>query len=113
MPLVFGACESKNTRQTTDNSPDKQTKHPKYDKHYAFVQVQKMASEVLEIAVDSIKYETKLSNLGLKKEINDIDYMELVMHIEAEFEIEISDEEADKFTTIGEICNYIDKKMSR
>ncbi|TAH20827.1 MAG: acyl carrier protein [Cytophagales bacterium] len=70
------------------------------------MQVRKMASEVLEISADSIKYETSLSDLGLKKQINDIDYAELVMHIEAEFEIEITDEQAQKFS-------YIDEKKSR
>ncbi len=31
----------------------------------------------------------------------------------AEFEIEITDAEAKKFTTIGEICDYIDKTIEK
>lgn len=113
VPFIFWRCESKNTYQETDNLRDNKTQYAKYSRQYSLMQVRKMASEVLEISADSIKYETSLSDLGLKKQINDIDYAELVMHIEAEFEIEITDEQAQKFSTIGEICDYIDEKKSR
>jgi acyl carrier protein len=34
----------------------------------------------------------------------------MLMEIEEAFDIEISDEDAKKLTTIGELCNYIDER---
>lgn len=110
MPLIFVGCENKDTRQETNNQKDTNVNQVKHQKHQSFLVVKKMLSEVLEIDPSGIEPETKLSDLGLKIQTDDIDYMELVMHIEAEFEIEISDQDAKKFTTVGEICDYIDKK---
>ena len=36
-----------------------------------------------------------------------LDVVELVMELEDEFEIEISDEDAEKIATVGDIINYI------
>ncbi|WP_411346070.1 acyl carrier protein [Paenibacillus sp. WLX1005] len=36
-----------------------------------------------------------------------LDVVELVMELEEEFDIEISDEDAEKITTVGEVVNYI------
>ena len=113
MPFVFAGCEKKGTQQETNTTQRRNTTEAQYTKQHSFTQVKKMVSEVFSITADSIKAETKLSNLGLKMQVDDIDYAELLMHIEAEFEIEISDDDAKKFTTIGEICDYIDKKASR
>ena len=40
-----------------------------------------------------------------------LDLVELIMKIEEEFGGEISDEEAQKITTVGEAINYIDTRM--
>ncbi len=37
-----------------------------------------------------------------------LDVVELVMELEDEFELEISDEDAEKVTTVGEVVKYID-----
>lgn len=37
-----------------------------------------------------------------------LDVVELVMELEDEFEIEISDEDAEKVTTVGEVVKYIE-----
>jgi acyl carrier protein len=109
--FFFFACHQ------PDNKEDKNTigrdginKNVKYQSQYSFLEIKKIASEVLEVAIDSIKPETKLTDIGVKRGIEDISYMELVMHIEAEFEIEIPDSEANRFSTIGEISEYVDKK---
>lgn len=40
-----------------------------------------------------------------------LDLVELIMKIEEEFGGEVSDEEAQKITTVGEAINYIDTRM--
>lgn len=54
-------------------------------------------------------------NLSEKTTIEDItkdslDIVEMLMEIEEAFDIDISDEEAKKLTTIGELCDYIDER---
>lgn len=44
-------------------------------------------------------------------EADSLDLVELIMAFEEEFEGEISDEEAQKITTVGEAINYIDSRM--
>ncbi|RAP76295.1 acyl carrier protein [Paenibacillus montanisoli] len=36
-----------------------------------------------------------------------LDVVELVMELEDEFDMEISDEDAEKITSVGEVVNYI------
>lgn len=36
-----------------------------------------------------------------------LDVVELVMELEDEFDLEISDEDAEKITTVGEVLDYI------
>lgn len=44
-------------------------------------------------------------------EADSLDLVELIMAFEEEFEGEISDEEAQKITTVGEAVNYINSHM--
>jgi acyl carrier protein len=44
-------------------------------------------------------------------EADSLDLVELIMAFEEEFEGEISDEEAQKITTVGEAITYIDDHM--
>jgi len=44
-------------------------------------------------------------------EADSLDLVELIMAFEEEFEGEISDEEAQKITTVGEAVYYIDSRM--
>lgn len=45
-------------------------------------------------------------------EADSLDLVELIMAFEEEFEGEISDEEAQKITTVGEAVDYIDEHMA-
>ncbi|HSM58442.1 MAG TPA: acyl carrier protein [Candidatus Sulfomarinibacteraceae bacterium] len=45
-------------------------------------------------------------------EADSLDLVELIMAFEEEFEGEISDEEAQKITTVGEAVNYINEHMT-
>jgi len=42
-----------------------------------------------------------------------LDTVELVMALEEEFGIEISDEDAEKMTTVGEAIKYIEEKSTK
>jgi len=44
-------------------------------------------------------------------EADSLDLVELIMAFEEEFEGEISDEEAQQITTVGEAIKYIEEKM--
>ncbi len=44
-------------------------------------------------------------------EADSLDLVELIMAFEEEFEGEISDEEAQKITTVGEAITYIEENM--
>ena len=55
-----------------------------------------------------MKRKSRLKHL-LKKILgaDSLDVVELVMELEDEFDLEISDEDAEKITTVGEVVNYI------
>ena len=44
-------------------------------------------------------------------EADSLDLVELIMAFEEEFDGEISDEEAQQITTVGEAVSYIDERM--
>lgn len=46
-------------------------------------------------------------------EADSLDLVELIMAFEEEFGGEISDEEAQKITTVGEAVKYVDEKMNK
>jgi len=62
----------------------------------------------LNVEDDQIKPEASfVEDLGA----DSLDIVELIMGIEEEFDIEISDEDAEKLTTVGEATNYIKGKL--
>ncbi|OPJ56934.1 acyl carrier protein [Alkalithermobacter paradoxus] len=58
--------------------------------------------------VESISRETSLMK---DLEADSLDAVEIMMALEDEFEIEIPDEDAEKFTCIGDIASYIEQNM--
>jgi acyl carrier protein len=40
-----------------------------------------------------------------------LDIVEMLMEIEEAFDIDISDEDANKLSTVGELCGYIEDKL--
>ena len=61
--------------------------------------------EELQIDRDDITMEAELSNdLG----INSIELADLVMLCEDKFGIEFNDEDIRKFTTVGDVVNYLE-----
>ena len=72
-------------------------------------------SDVLErvtsIIVDRLGVDAEKVTLeaSSKEDLNadSLDVVELIMELEDEFNLEISDEDAEKITTVGEVVNYI------
>ena len=71
--------------------------------------VKKIVSEQLGVENSSIKPDSHFQDdLGA----DSLDTVELVMAFEDEFEIEISEEDAEKIATIQSAIDYIENKMN-
>lgn len=72
-----------------------------------FERVRNLIAEELDVDVEEVTLEAKLDDdLGA----DSLDAVELIMAIEDEFDIEVSDEEAQKFKTVKQIVDYIEKQ---
>ena len=73
-------------------------------------------TRVKEIIIDKLGIEeSKITNDARFIEdlgADSLDTVELIMQFEEEFDIEISDEEAERLTTIGKSVAYINKKLA-
>ena len=72
-----------------------------------FETVKSVVAEQLGVDEDSITMESSFND---DLEADSLDVVELMMALEDEFRIEISDEEAGKISTIGDIVEYIKDK---
>ena len=45
-------------------------------------------------------------------EADSLDAVEIIMAIEDEFEIEVPDEDAEKFQSVGDIVKYVEEKIN-
>lgn len=70
-----------------------------------FERIKEMIVEELNVPADKITMEAKLSeDLGA----DSIDAVELIMNIEDEFSIQVSDEEAQNIKTVGDLVKYVE-----
>ena len=71
-----------------------------------FEKIRSIITEQLSIDdVDTITLDTSLTE---DLEADSLDAVEVIMALEDEFGIEIPDEEAEHFKTIGDICKFIE-----
>lgn len=73
-----------------------------------FDKVQSIIVNELNIAKDKV---TRDSRLQEDLDADSLDAVELIMNIEDEFEIQISDEEATDIKTVGQLVDFIDQKI--
>ena len=76
-----------------------------------------MFEKVKEIIIDQLGLEDDVkiersTSMMKDLEADSLDAVEIIMAFEDEFDIEIPDEEAEKFDNIGDIVDYIEKKVA-
>ena len=69
-----------------------------------FDKVKQIISEQFNISEDEI---TLLTSFTDDLNADSLDVFQVIMAIEEEFEMEISNEEAEKVSTVGDVVNYI------
>ena len=70
--------------------------------------VKKLLAEQLNIGVDTISENSRvIEDLGA----DSLDVVEMLMVLEDEFNVTVSDEESLKLKTVGDIVKLIDKKI--
>ncbi|BAK81087.1 acyl carrier protein [Candidatus Arthromitus sp. SFB-rat-Yit] len=73
-----------------------------------FEKVRDIISEKLNVDQDEIKLESSIvDDLGA----DSIDLIELIMNLEEEYGISISDEEAVKLKTVGDVVDFINSQV--
>ena len=69
--------------------------------------------EIKDIIIDQLQVEesevTMDTNLMKDLSADSLDAVEIIMAIEEEYGIEVPDEEAEKFSTIGDIVKYVEE----
>jgi acyl carrier protein len=69
--------------------------------------VKKIIAEKLSVEIEELVPEASfVDDLGA----DSLDLVELIMSMEEEFDIEISDEEAEKLATVKDVFDYIDAR---
>ena len=71
-----------------------------------FEKIRSIISE--QLSIDDVDTITLDNSLTEDLEADSLDAVEVIMALEDEFGIEIPDEEAEHFKTIGDICKFIE-----
>ncbi len=74
-----------------------------------FERVKALVVKLLGVADDKVTMEARFRE---DLEADSLDLVELIMAFEEEFGGEISDEDAQKITTVGEAVRYLDERIS-
>ena len=73
-----------------------------------FEKVQKILAEQLELDADEITMDSNLvEDLG----IDSLDFVDIVMSLEDEFETEVPEEDMAGIKTVGDIVKYLEDKI--
>ena len=70
--------------------------------------IQNILAEQFEVSADSITAET---NIVEDLSADSLDVVELIMSVEDEFGISVSDEDAAELTTVGKLVEYIEARQ--
>jgi acyl carrier protein len=73
-----------------------------------FERVKKIIVDLLGVEEDQVTMEARFRE---DMEADSLDLVELIMALEEEFDGQISDEDAQKITTVGEVVAYVDQHM--
>ncbi|MGF6376952.1 acyl carrier protein [Clostridiales Family XIII bacterium PM5-7] len=69
--------------------------------------------KIRDIIVEQLSVEESMvtmdTNMMKDLEADSLDAVEIIMAIEEEFDIEIPDEEAEKFQLVGDLVKYVDE----
>lgn len=74
-----------------------------------FDKVKDIVVEQLDVEADKVTLEASFKD---DLEADSLDVVELVMELEDAFDMEISDEDAEKINTVGDAVNYINELQS-
>lgn len=69
--------------------------------------VKAIISEQLEVAAESLTAETTFEEI----DADSLDIVELVMALEEEFDLEISDQEIENIKTLGDIITFLESRL--
>ena len=73
-----------------------------------FERVKKIIVDLLGVEEGQVTMEARFRE---DMEADSLDLVELIMALEEEFDGQISDEDAQKVTTVGEVVAYVDQNM--
>ncbi len=73
-----------------------------------FEQIKSITAEQLDIEEDEITLDTSFVD---DLDADSLDIVELMMTLEEEFDLEISEEDAEKIVTVGDAVNYINERQ--
>ncbi|MFP7169094.1 acyl carrier protein [Terribacillus sp. FSL K6-0262] len=73
-----------------------------------FEQVKQIVVDRLDVDESKVTLEASFKE---DLEADSLDVVELVMELEDQFDMEISDEDAEKIATVGDAVNYINSKQ--
>ena len=74
-----------------------------------FKKVRDIICDQLSVEESVVQMETHLMK---DLEADSLDAVEIIMAIEDEFDIEVPDEDAEKFHSVGDIVKYIEEKIN-
>ncbi len=70
-----------------------------------FDKVREIICEQLEVNEEDVTMDSTMDDL----EADSLDLVDIIMSLEDEFQIEISDEALESFTSVGDIVNFIEE----
>ncbi len=74
-----------------------------------FDKIREIISEELDIDIDKI---TKDSSLVEDFDADSLDVVDIVMSIEDEFGVEIPDDAAEQFKTVGDVAKFVEDNLA-